>query len=56
MICLQHNGYHVGSMIQGFAHCEKLGGMHVCNSIDIWIWCQVHCHSSFNGVLWSVEP
>jgi hypothetical protein len=22
----QHDGYHVGSMLQDFAHCEKLGG------------------------------
>jgi len=35
MIGSQHDGYHVGSMLQGFAHCGKFGGTWVCNLVGI---------------------
>jgi hypothetical protein len=35
MICSQRDGYHVGLILQGFAHCEKLGEMKECNLVGI---------------------
>jgi len=51
----QHDGYHVGFIIQGFLQCEKLNEMCECNPTSIKISCQ-SCHSSFDNVFWSMEP
>jgi hypothetical protein len=51
----QHDGYHVGSILQGFVHSGKLGGMQAYNLIDISILCQGGC-SSFDGMFWSTKP